>query len=442
MKKEAIRLEPCETQPIAGQRLATSLDWNLLKTFHEIVSADGISKSHLARAMAGSAGVALVRGSFAAWQAQGNLSHMLRGMRASFDEAAAVRPAIMVIDEIDAVGDRADPDPHNNSYRAQVINGFLEALDSLAYIEGVMIVATTNYPDKIDAAVLRPGRIDIKAQVPLPGARALARMLRDALDSDIPPEEMARLTRAATGQSAADVDGALRQARSVARHENRKLAAPDVLIALSPEAEDHSPARERRIALHECGHAIVGTCLGLGKITRLVLTRQGGQAWLSHVSGEQMLEDLEAELTYALAGRAAERLILGKVAAGAGGNALSDLAHATQTATAIDTRMGLGAEGPVWLDISPAAYLRDPQSAARIRARLEAAEARAMWLLEARRDLLVRMAEDLVAVGLLEGDRLEMWIEEIRGMETQVCVEARPDHDQKVKSALPQDNEM
>ncbi len=67
-----------------------------------------------------------------------------------------------------AAGNQPDPDPHNNSYRTQVINGFLEALDSLKYVEGVMIVATTNYPDKIDAAVLRPGRIDVRAQVPLP----------------------------------------------------------------------------------------------------------------------------------------------------------------------------------------------------------------------------------------------------------------------------------
>ena len=285
---------------------------------------------------------------------------MLRAMRESFHEAAAARPSILVIDEIDAVGDRADPDLHNSSYRQQVINGFLEALDSLKDIEGVMIVGTTNYPGKIDAAVLRPGRIDVKAQVPLPGARALARMLRDGLGSDITPGEMAKLTRAATGQSAADVDGALRQARSVARHDGRAVAAHDVLTALSPDAEEHNPARERRIALHECGHAIVGTCLGLGKITRVVLTSQGGQAWMAYASGEHLLGDLEAELTYSLAGRAAERLILGNAAAGAGGNAMSDLAHATQTATGIDTRMGLGAEGLVWLDTSSAAYLRDP----------------------------------------------------------------------------------
>ncbi len=288
----------------------------------------GTGKSHLARAMANSAGVALVRGSFARWQSHGNLSHMLRAMRASFDKAAAARPAILVINEIDAVGDRADPDPHNRSYRQQVINGFLEALDGLRYLEGVMIVGTTNYPDKIDAAVLRPGRIDIKAQVPLPGAKALARMLRDGFGAEIPPNEMVRLTRAATGQSAADVDGALRSARSMARQSDREVTVLDLLTAPSPDPEDHNPARDRRIAIHECGHAIVGSCLGLGlgKITRVVLTRQGGQAWLAYATGEQMLADLEDELAYSLAGRAAERVILGAAAAGDGGNALSDLA--------------------------------------------------------------------------------------------------------------------
>lgn len=384
--------------------------WSEVQRSVLLFGPPGTGKSYLARAMANSAGVTLVRGSFATWQSKGTLSHMLRAMRASFDAAAAARPAILVIDEIDAVGDRADPDPHNGSYRQQVINGFLEALDTLKYIEGVMIVGTTNYPDRIDAAVLRPGRIDIKAQVPLPGAKALARMICDGVGSEVSSEEMSRLTRAATGQSAADVDGALRQARSVARAEGREVTSLDVLTALRPDAESHNPALDYRIAIHECGHAIVGTDLRLGTITRVMLTQQGGQAWITFASSEQLLADLEAELAYSLAGRAAERLIFGKAAAGAGGNALSDLAHATQTATAIDTRMGLGAEGPVWLDIPPAVYLRNPENAARVRARLEASESRAMRILETRRDVLTWMAADLVALGALEGEKLAPWL--------------------------------
>ncbi|WP_133176201.1 AAA family ATPase, partial [Pelagivirga sediminicola] len=218
------------------------------------------------------------------------------------------------------------------------------ALDGLAENEGVMLVCTTNYLDRIDAAILRPGRIDARANVPLPGPRALERMLRDGLGTGISSSEMARLVRAATGGTAADVDGALRQARSVARSETREVTVEDLQRALGGDIEDANPAWERRVALHECGHAIVGTCLGIGRVTRVVLTRDGGQAWMSYATGKSVLSDLEDELAYALAGRAAERLILGTVAAGAGGNAMSDLARATQTATDIDLRFGLGAD--------------------------------------------------------------------------------------------------
>jgi ATP-dependent Zn protease len=335
-------------------------------------------------------------------------------MRKCFAEAAASAPAIIVIDEIDAVGDRGDSERHNSNYRTQVINAFLLALDSLASNEGVMLVATTNYPDKIDAAILCPGRIDAKANVPLPGPRALARMIRDGFARQMSADEMAQLVRAATGVTAADVDGALRQARSVARHQGRDITVEDLRHALGGEAGEASPDWDRRVALHECGHAIVGTSLGLGQIKRIVMTRDGGQAWMLHATGKSVLSDLEDELAYSLAGRAAERLILGSIAAGSGGNARSDLALATQTATDIDLRYGLGVEGPVWLDMGYASYLRIPENAARIRARLEAAEVRAARILETQRDLLVRMADDLVDVGLLEGERLEAWLEQVR----------------------------
>ncbi len=100
----------------------------------------------------------------------------------------------------------------------------------------------------------------------------------------------------------------------------------------------------------------------------------------------------------------------GTPAAGAGGDAASDLAHATTTAVRIDTHAGLGAEGLVWLDVSTAMYLRDPENAARIRTRLEAAETRAMQILERRKELLIEMAADLGEVRIMEDMRLEGWL--------------------------------
>jgi ATP-dependent Zn protease len=286
-------------------------------------------------------------------------------------------------------------------------------MDQLKHLEGVLVVGTCNYPDKIDAAVLRPGRFDIKVEVPLPGAKALARMLRDGLEGDVAASDLACLTRAAAGQSAADVDGALRQARSVARAEARDVRVTDVLLALNPDPQDENPARDWRIALHECGHAIVATSLGVGQIRRLNYRGQGGQTWIRFTSGEGLLSECEAELAYHLAGRAAERLILESVTAGSGGAACSDLARATLLAVRIDAQFGLGAEGLAWHDISTSQYLREPKNAARIRARLEAAEDRAMQVLKSQRAVLVEMSEDLQQNRLLEDDALKTWLAKV-----------------------------
>jgi hypothetical protein len=384
--------------------------WSEVQRSVLFYGAPGTGKSHLALAMSNSAGVSLVRGSFAQWQSRGHLGDMLAAMRASFAQAAQQRPAILVIDEIDAVGDRANKDQHNARYQLQVTNGFLEEMDHLKHMEGVLVVGTCNYPEKIDAAVLRPGRFDVKVEVPLPGPKALARMVRDGFDDALSEADLTRLTRAAAGSSAADVDGALRQARSVARAAGRSVTVADALYALAPDPEDENPARDHRVALHECGHAIVAVALGVGRVKRLTYTGQGGEAWVRLSIGEGRLAEVEAELAYHLAGRAAERLILGNVTAGAGGPAHSDLARATQLAVRIDTQLGLGAEGLAWQDLSTSAYLRSPENATRIRARLEAAEIRGMQVLQAERDLLLDMAASLQEQRLLEGDALDVWL--------------------------------
>ncbi|GLS79570.1 ATP-binding protein [Paracoccus marinus] len=139
----------------------------------------GTGKSFLARAMAGSAGAKLVHGGFVQWQAAGHLGQMLGAMRRTFAEARAAAPAVLVIDEIDAVGSRSAPDTHNENYRRQVINGFLEDLDGLARMPGVLVVGTCNHPQAIDPSVLRPNVFGSKVQVPPPGRQAIKRTLRD-----------------------------------------------------------------------------------------------------------------------------------------------------------------------------------------------------------------------------------------------------------------------
>ncbi len=110
-------------------------------------------------------------------------------MRESFAEARRRAPAMLILDELDAVGTRTDRGPHQN-YRVMVVNAFLALMDGIARDEGVVVVATCNHPELIDPAVLRPGRFDLRLAVPLPDAAALSGVLRRHLT--LPEPEILR----------------------------------------------------------------------------------------------------------------------------------------------------------------------------------------------------------------------------------------------------------
>lgn len=290
----------------------------------------GTGKSWIARAMGNSAGFAVVTGTFGEWQAGGHLGDMLREMRRTFREARSKAPTVLIIDEIDAVGSRDDHDQHNRSYRTQVINAFLAEMDAIAREEGVIVIGTCNHPQFIDPAVLRAGRFDMKVALPLPDADALYGVFRHCLP-DWREADLRDLAARAVGCSAADVDAAIRQTRATARGQKRDMNLDDLRQVFRLT---HDPAIDRRVALHECGHAIICAALDLGPVKRVFLDRDGGGGTLFEASAKHgLLADMQDRLVQMLAGRAAERLVLGDVSAGAGGGQDSDLAQATMIAT-------------------------------------------------------------------------------------------------------------
>ncbi|MBQ2262930.1 MAG: AAA family ATPase, partial [Loktanella sp.] len=236
----------------------------------------GTGKTFLARAMGNSAGLACVTGSFAEWQAAGHLGDMLREMRKTFAEARRQAPAILFIDEIDAVGSRESDDRHGSSYRTQVINGFLGEMNAITLEEGLIVVGACNHIDKIDPAVLRAGRFDIKVAVPMPDAGQILGLMRRLLQGEIPEADLGDLSRAAVGHSPAAIDAAIRAARSDARHTGTKITAASLRAHLSLST-DTDPRILWRVALHEAGHATIAAALHLGQITRLAITPQGGE---------------------------------------------------------------------------------------------------------------------------------------------------------------------
>ncbi|SFY33702.1 Peptidase family M41 [Paracoccus pantotrophus] len=328
----------------------------------------GTGKSWIARAMGNSAGFSVVTGTFGEWQAAGHLGDMLREMRRTFREARTKAPTVLIIDEIDAVGSRDDHDQHNRSYRTQVINAFLAEMDAIAREEGVIVVGTCNHPELIDPAVMRPGRFDMK--VALPDADTLYGVFRHCLP-DWREADLRDLAARAVGCSAADVDAAIRQMRAAARGQKRAMTLDDLRQVFRIT---HDPAIDRRVALHECGHAITCAALRLGPVRRVFLGRDGGGGTVFDADAKHgVLTDMQDRLVQLLAGRAAERLVLGDVSAGAGGSADSDLAQATMIATSIQTRYGLGAQGPVWTADPETLLALDPDVLFRVRRELEAA---------------------------------------------------------------------
>ncbi|GLK63702.1 AAA family ATPase [Paracoccus kondratievae] len=383
----------------------------------------GTGKSWIARAMGNSAGFSVVTGTFGEWQAAGHLGDMLREMRRTFREARAKAPTVLIIDEIDAVGSREDRDQHNHSYRTQVINAFLAEMDSISREEGVIVVGTCNHPELIDPAVLRAGRFDMKVALPLPDAKGLFGIFRHCLPG-WREADLRDLAARAVGSSAAEIDAAIRQTRAMARAQKRDMTLDDLRQVF---IIDHDPDIDRRIALHECGHAITCAALDLGPVRRIFLNRDGGGGTVFTARERPgLLSDLQDRLTQILAGRAAERLILGDISAGAGGSADSDLAQATVIATSIQTRYGLGAQGPVWTADPETLLALDSDMLFRVRRELEAAEKRAAQILSTHRNLLEEMAEALAASRDMDRAEAEGWLARVRNAAPDEFHDARP----------------
>ncbi|MCL3881915.1 AAA family ATPase [Marivita sp. GX14005] len=375
---------------------AGKAEWNELSHSLLFYGVPGTGKTFLAQAMANSSGISLVTGNFGTWQAAGHLGDMLREMRATFTEARRRAPCLLLIDEIDAVGSRFDTDRHGSNYRAQVITTFLTELDRIGSEEGVVVVGTCNEIDRIDPAVIRAGRMDVKIEVPLPDAEALLAILRYHLSEDIADHELRVLSRRALGKTAADIDAAIRAARSDARHQRKLLTTAMLKKQLHVDSAMENRDLTWRIAVHEAGHAVVATALGTGDVERISITEEGGKIWCRPRRHESRLSDLEAEVTYSLAGRAAERLLLDEISAGAGGPAHSDLAQATRQSIDIETRFGLGYEGPVWHSKPEAVYLATPQIRDKVRQRIIRAERHAGEILTRNQHHLEALARHLV----------------------------------------------
>ncbi|AFS00636.1 ATP-dependent zinc metalloprotease FtsH [Lentilactobacillus buchneri] len=323
----------------------------------------GTGKTLLAKAVAGEAGVPFysISGS--------DFVEMFVGVGASrvrdlFDQAKKAAPAIIFIDEIDAVGRRRGAGMGGgHDEREQTLNQLLVEMDGFSGNEGVIVIAATNRADVLDPALTRPGRFDRKILVGRPDINGREAILKvhsknKPLANDVDLHEIAKQTPGFVG---ADLANLLNEAALLAARRNKtQIDASDL-----DEAEDRviaGPAKRNRViskeeretvAYHEAGHTVVGLVLNdarvVHKVTIVPRGRAGGYAIMLPREDQQLMSKKDAmeQIAGLMGGRAAEEIVFDSQSSGAS----NDFEQATNIARAMVTQYGMSKRlGPVQLE--------------------------------------------------------------------------------------------
>ncbi|PDS95479.1 hypothetical protein CO659_22825 [Rhizobium sp. S9] len=334
-----------------------TLEWKLTRAGVLVSGLPGTGKTLFASALATALGMRLVSTTVGAWQATGTLDDMLAAMRKTFESVNDGKGAVLFIDEIDAIGTRLTrPSGHHGDHYWQVVvTDFLTLLSSLG--EGVIIVAATNYPDWIDPAILRAGRIDEHFTLSLPNKLTRAEILSHHAGGVLPLESLVDIAEDLDGKAGADLERLVRDALRTARSEDRELELRD-LEAQLPEKLRYSPEQCLRLAVHESGHALAALALGhaTGATIEIKETFDPSlDAFIGGTTTYDLIPDyfptatsLRNRIAVSLAGMAAEIAVFGDPSIGSGGEIGSDVERATAIARRMVGSYGLG-KTPVFM---------------------------------------------------------------------------------------------
>ncbi|MCS6835534.1 MAG: ATP-dependent zinc metalloprotease FtsH [Anaerolineae bacterium] len=318
-----------------------------------MVGPPGTGKTLMARAVAGEAGVPFfsISGS--------EFVEMFVGVGASrvrdlFERAKAEAPAIIFVDEIDAVGrQRGAGLGGGHDEREQTLNQILVEMDGFENDTNVIVIAATNRPDILDPALLRPGRFDRKVIIDNPDVKGREQILAvhtrsKPLAAEVDIEAIAKIT---AGFSGADLENLVNEAAILAARRGKTTIGMSELqesmekVVMGPERRSRviSPEEKRKIAYHEAGHAILFHVLEhtnpVHKIT-IVSRGQAGGYVMPLRDADTMLKSREEfldDMTVAMGGRAAEEIVFNQLTTGAS----NDIMQATRLARAMVTQFGM-----------------------------------------------------------------------------------------------------
>jgi cell division protease FtsH len=325
-----------------------------------MVGPAGTGKTLLARATAGEANVAFFS------MAGSEFMEMLVGVGASrvrdlFNTAKKAQPAIIFIDEIDAIGrQRGAGIMGGHDEREQTLNQILVEMDGFTRNEQIVVMAATNRPDVLDPALVRPGRFDRRVVLDLPDVKGREEILAihargKPFTKEVNWEKVAKRT---VGFSGADLENMLNEAAILAARLNKKaidmkdLEESATKVKLGPEKRRLQSDEDKRMtAYHEAGHALVSWHMPhMDPVHRISIVSRGMS--LGHTMMEPMERVHETktrlleQIAVMMGGRAAEDFIFGEVTTGAS----NDFEKATQVARAMVVQFGMSELGPMTLE--------------------------------------------------------------------------------------------
>ena len=341
-----------------------------------LVGPPGTGKTLLAKAVAGEAGVPFfsISGSEFVEMFVGRGAAKVRDL---FKQAKEKAPCIVFIDEIDTIGKKRDGGGFSgNDEREQTLNQLLTEMDGFDNQKGIVVLAATNRPDSLDAALLRPGRFDRRVPVELPdlaGRKAILELHSKDVKTE-PGIDLTAIARATPGASGADLaniinEGALRAVRlgrTRATQEDFEESVEVVIAGQQRKSTVLSDHEKQVVAYHEIGHAIVAARQkGSAPVTKITIVPRtsGALGYTMQVEEDERFLTTKQEVLDKLAvycgGRAAEELIFGEMTTGAA----NDIEQATKLARNMITRFGMSDEfGMMALGTVQNAYLNQDTS--------------------------------------------------------------------------------
>ncbi len=387
-----------------------------------MIGPAGTGKTLLARATAGEANVTFFS------MAGSEFMEMLVGVGASrvrdlFNTAKKAQPAIIFIDEIDAIGrQRGMGLMGGHDEREQTLNQILVEMDGFTPNEQIIVMAATNRPDVLDPALVRPGRFDRRVSLELPDVEGRKDILMihakgKPFEKEVNWDKVAKRT---VGFSGADLENMLNEAAILAARLNKKAIDMDDLeeaatkVKLGPEKKRLQSDEDRRMtAYHEAGHALVSWQMPhMDPVHRISIVSRGmslGHTMMENIDRvHETKSRLIEQIAVMMGGRAAEDMIFGEVTTGAS----NDIEKATQVARAMVMKFGMSDLGPLTLEIEKSSPYEEGELSDEMRANIDrevskiidAGYKSAVTVLKSLHDKLDMIAEELLKQETLDAE--------------------------------------